>query len=193
MNRVSYSSVITMLRQFLQHLRQWIRAIWQRGQTKNEMKPCSTGQKVSDPTSVPPHRETVATETAETAERVPDHDSAPSMSATKQACEASPPTESGVEGETLKTPSVHEATQPKKQDTQVVDDATSRDEAPKESATVDYTTHEREPVVEEHVQKHVHTIYQLERTRSNHIHEHFYHIQPIVDTSDDQPVPAADM
>ncbi|KAG6162274.1 hypothetical protein E4U34_006277 [Claviceps purpurea] len=63
-------------------------------------------------------------------------------------------------------------------------DATAIRHLPEEPPTVDYTTHEREPVVEENVTKHVHTVYELERTRSTHVHEHFYHIQPVIDTSD---------
>ncbi|KAG6053049.1 hypothetical protein E4U17_005076 [Claviceps sp. LM77 group G4] len=63
-------------------------------------------------------------------------------------------------------------------------DATAIRHLPEEPPTVDYTTHEREPVVEENVTKHVHTVYELERTRSTHVHEHFYHVQPVIDTSD---------
>lgn len=63
-------------------------------------------------------------------------------------------------------------------------DATAIRHLPEEPPTVDYTTHEREPVVEENVTRHVHTVYELERTRSTHVHEHFYHIQPVIDTSD---------
>ncbi|KAG6033246.1 hypothetical protein E4U19_006716 [Claviceps sp. Clav32 group G5] len=63
-------------------------------------------------------------------------------------------------------------------------DATAIRHLPEEPPTVDYTTHEREPVVEENITRHVHTVYELERTRSTHVHEHFYHVQPVIDTSD---------
>ncbi|UNI22940.1 hypothetical protein JDV02_008783 [Purpureocillium takamizusanense] len=45
----------------------------------------------------------------------------------------------------------------------------------------DVTTHVRPAVVEEHIRPHVHTIYEPTRTRSIHIHEHKYLIQPIKD------------
>ncbi|GAB0138456.1 hypothetical protein EsDP_00006691 [Epichloe bromicola] len=47
--------------------------------------------------------------------------------------------------------------------------------------TVDYTTHERAPAVVETVKPRVHTVYEIKRTRSIHFHEHFFHVQPIVE------------
>lgn len=50
----------------------------------------------------------------------------------------------------------------------------------REHETVDHTTHERAPAVVETVKPRVHTVYHIKRTRSIHFHEHFFHVQPIV-------------
>ncbi|ENH73981.1 hypothetical protein FOC1_g10011302 [Fusarium oxysporum f. sp. cubense race 1] len=49
------------------------------------------------------------------------------------------------------------------------------------SLNFDRTIHNRDPVVQEHVRPHVHTIYEPKRTRSIHYHEHRTLIQPIKD------------
>ncbi|KAL4729247.1 hypothetical protein ACLX1H_003661 [Fusarium chlamydosporum] len=49
------------------------------------------------------------------------------------------------------------------------------------SLDFDRTVHNREPVVEEHIRPHIHTIYEPKRTLSIHEHEHRYLIQPIKD------------
>lgn len=51
------------------------------------------------------------------------------------------------------------------------------------SVHVNYTTHNRAPVVHEDVYPQVHTIYEPRRTRSIHLHEHIFYIQPVIDTS----------
>ncbi|KAF5669018.1 hypothetical protein FHETE_5110 [Fusarium heterosporum] len=49
------------------------------------------------------------------------------------------------------------------------------------SLNFDRTIHNQEPVVEEHIRPHVHTIYEPKRTLSIHHHEHRTLIQPIKD------------
>jgi len=193
-----------MIKKFLERLRHWIRRVWRHGQTRNGTEPCSADQnKALNPTTISPHHETLRTEKVENPPA--DNPSEPvRTSAPDTTREGQPQAGSSVNQTPSETaPRVYERTpsSSKQQDTQLAvcdvdtreeDHTTSRPELPNESATVDYTTHERAPVVEEVVEKQVHTIYQLERTTSNHIHEHFYHIQPIVDTSDDNPVHAAE-
>ncbi|KFA81279.1 hypothetical protein S40288_10968 [Stachybotrys chartarum IBT 40288] len=59
---------------------------------------------------------------------------------------------------------------------------TTLDGVTKDAPTdVDYTVHNREPVMHEEVQPHVHTVYNIERTVSVHEHEHKYYIQPVID------------
>ncbi|KAK2593079.1 hypothetical protein QQS21_009209 [Conoideocrella luteorostrata] len=53
-------------------------------------------------------------------------------------------------------------------------------------AYTDYTIHNRTPVIEENIYPHVHTVYEPRRTRSIHFHEHFLHLQPIVDSHQSQ-------
>ncbi|KAG6003611.1 hypothetical protein E4U21_001856 [Claviceps maximensis] len=219
----SYSSLVAMVKRFLARLRQWIRQTWRHGQrTRNETEPSSVADQNKalnrnpNPTSTPkstissPLHEIPATEKVE---NLPSDDNPArpaSPSGLKTPCEAQKQPESSAEDQwPLATAAqVQEqlpSTEKQQQDSQQLevrdaetmkeeDETTPREhELPKESATVDYTTHDRAPVVEEIIEKQVHTVYQLERTRSNHIHEHFYHIQPIVDTSDDNPAPAADV
>ncbi|KAG5926358.1 hypothetical protein E4U42_003392 [Claviceps africana] len=185
-SRASGFSLIAILRHFLGQLRQWIRGLWKKGQTKSKTEPSPGGQeKVSEP------RETLDTAGCES-----DHDSsAPIHTPAPETPDRVQ--EPSMDDETLKkTPSVHEETHPvpKQHDASAVQDeaVTQEESSPKEESTVDYTTHERAPVVEEQVHKQVHTVYHLERTRSNHTHEHFYHIQPIIDTSEDTTAQAVD-
>jgi hypothetical protein len=51
------------------------------------------------------------------------------------------------------------------------------------NSTVDYTTHYRPAVCHETIRPQQHTIYHPERTKSVHLHEHYYYIQPIEPTS----------
>ncbi|KAG5983900.1 hypothetical protein E4U55_006812 [Claviceps digitariae] len=207
MNRGWNSPLIAMLKKFLERLRHWVRRLWQYGQTKTETQACSAGQnKASNSTSISPQPETLPTERAE---NLPDDDLAAAVhtSAPETTFESQPQAASVVDQRSSETaPRLHEqpsetSKQPDAQlavrDAETTEDhyttTSQQHETPTESSTVDYTTHERTPVVEETVEKQVHTVYQLERTRSNHFHEHFYHIQPIVDTSDDKPVHAADV
>lgn len=53
----------------------------------------------------------------------------------------------------------------------------------------DHTVHERPPVVHEEIHPHIHTVYELRRTRSLHFHEHRFAVQPILDP-DPQVLPA---
>ncbi|KAG5989170.1 hypothetical protein E4U43_004553 [Claviceps pusilla] len=198
-----------MFTRFLERLRHWIRRVWRHGQTRHKTEPCAADQnKTSNPTSPSPQRETPATEKARSPPRDDLSAPAPHTSVPETSSEVPRPrADSGVDQRSLattRTPGVHEQlpststqqeSQPAVRDTETVaeDDPTSRHEVPKDSTTVDYTTHERTPVVEEVIEKQVHTVYQLERTRSNHIHEHFYHIQPIVDTSEDNQAHTADV
>ncbi len=52
---------------------------------------------------------------------------------------------------------------------------------PRSDSTTDYTTHYRPAVCHENIFPRRHTIYQVKRTRSIHLHEHYYYIQPIQD------------
>lgn len=48
-------------------------------------------------------------------------------------------------------------------------------------ATVDQVAHVEPAIVEEQIRPHVHTEFQVQRTRSIHIHEHRTIIQPIIE------------
>ena len=52
------------------------------------------------------------------------------------------------------------------------------------NSTVDYTAHYRPAVCHETIRPQEHTIFQSRKTRSMHLHEHYYYIQPIEATSD---------
>lgn len=54
------------------------------------------------------------------------------------------------------------------------------------TSDVDYTTHERTPVVQNVVEHRVHNIYQIRKTRSIHFHHHYLHIQPLTISSPSQ-------
>lgn len=52
-------------------------------------------------------------------------------------------------------------------------------------STVDYMTHFRPPICHENIFPRQHTIYQVQRTRSVHFHEHYYYVQPLAKTNND--------
>ncbi|KAH7347299.1 hypothetical protein B0T11DRAFT_291115 [Plectosphaerella cucumerina] len=83
---------------------------------------------------------------------------------------------SGQSTQWRQPPSTDEATET----TETQLDQASQSPKHDSSTTVHHETHVKPAVVEEHIRPHHHVEYQVQRTRSIHIHEHRTIIQPII-------------